>query len=162
MQQPAGFIYLSSFAMLECLVMLGLKKIPVFPLTCREKITEDNKTFRVATGTKKQNKKKQTKKTKKKKKTKQKKNRVGQVSRNTGIYFLGLTDFNFRDKVLTAKLLKQGYWYHKLRKPFIMQLHKIFASYRGRINMTFICATKIKHISTDQIKTAFRFSLNAT
>ena len=28
--------------------------------------------------------------------------------------------------------------------------------------MTFICATKLKHISTDQIKTAFRFSLNAT
>ena len=63
MQQPAGFIYLSSFAMLECLVMLGLKKIPVFPLTCREKVTEDNKTFRVATGTKiKQKKNKQKKK----------------------------------------------------------------------------------------------------
>ena len=29
------------------------------------------------------------------------------------------------------------------------------ASYRGRINMTFIWATKIKHVSTDQIKTAF-------
>ena len=28
--------------------------------------------------------------------------------------------------------------------------------------MTFICVTKIKHISTDQIKTAFQFSLNAT
>ena len=26
--------------------------------------------------------------------------------------------------------------------------------------MTFICATNIKHISTDQIKTAFRFSFN--
>ena len=45
---------------------------------------------------------------------------------------------------------------------FIMQSHKIFASYRGRINRTFICATKIKHISTVQIKTAVRFSLNAT
>ena len=28
--------------------------------------------------------------------------------------------------------------------------------------MTFICATKIKHVLTDQIKTAFRFSFNVT
>ena len=27
-------------------------------------------------------------------------------------------DFNARNKCLTAKLLKQGYWYHKLRKAF--------------------------------------------
>ena len=27
-------------------------------------------------------------------------------------------DFNARNKCLTAKLLKQGYRYHKLRKPF--------------------------------------------
>ena len=27
-----------------------------------------------------------------------------------------VTDFNNRNKFLTAKLLKQGYWYHKLRK----------------------------------------------
>ena len=27
-------------------------------------------------------------------------------------------DFNTRKKCLTAKLLKQGYWYHKLRKAF--------------------------------------------
>ena len=27
-------------------------------------------------------------------------------------------DFNTRNKCLTAKLLKQGYWYHKLRKAF--------------------------------------------
>ena len=27
-------------------------------------------------------------------------------------------DFNTRNKVLTAKLLKQGYRYHKLRKAF--------------------------------------------
>ena len=27
-----------------------------------------------------------------------------------------VTDFNARNKCLTAKLLQQGYWYHKLRK----------------------------------------------
>ena len=29
-----------------------------------------------------------------------------------------VTDFNARNKCLTAKLLQQGYWYHKLRKTF--------------------------------------------
>ena len=29
-----------------------------------------------------------------------------------------VTDFNTRNKLLTRKLLKQGYQYHKLRKPF--------------------------------------------
>ena len=29
-----------------------------------------------------------------------------------------LEDFNARNKCLTAKLLEQGYWYHKLRKAF--------------------------------------------
>ena len=29
-----------------------------------------------------------------------------------------VTDFNTRNKLLTQKLLKQGYWYHKLRKTF--------------------------------------------
>ena len=29
-----------------------------------------------------------------------------------------VTDFNTRNKLLTQKLLKQGYWYHKLRKNF--------------------------------------------
>ena len=27
-------------------------------------------------------------------------------------------DFNTRNKLLNQKLLKQGYWYHKLRKTF--------------------------------------------
>ena len=31
---------------------------------------------------------------------------------------LHVTDFNNRSKFLTAKLLKQGYRYHKLRKAF--------------------------------------------
>ena len=31
---------------------------------------------------------------------------------------LHVTDFNNRNKFLTAKLLKQGYWYHNLRKVF--------------------------------------------
>ena len=29
-----------------------------------------------------------------------------------------VTDFNTRNKIVTAKLLKQGYRYHKLRKTF--------------------------------------------
>ena len=29
-----------------------------------------------------------------------------------------ITDFNTCNKLLTQKLLKQGYWYHKLRKTF--------------------------------------------
>ena len=29
-----------------------------------------------------------------------------------------VADFNTRDKLLTQKLLKQGYWYYKLRKTF--------------------------------------------
>ena len=29
-----------------------------------------------------------------------------------------VADFNTRNKSLTAKLLQQGYWYHKLRKTF--------------------------------------------
>ena len=29
-----------------------------------------------------------------------------------------ITDFNNHNKLLTQKLLKQGYWYHKFRKPF--------------------------------------------
>ena len=29
-----------------------------------------------------------------------------------------ITDSNNRNKFLTAKLLKQGYWHHELRKPF--------------------------------------------
>ena len=29
-----------------------------------------------------------------------------------------VTDFNTRNKLLTQKILKQGYRYHKLRKPF--------------------------------------------
>ena len=29
-----------------------------------------------------------------------------------------VVDFNARNKSLTAKLLQQGYWYHKLRKSF--------------------------------------------
>ena len=28
-------------------------------------------------------------------------------------------DFNARNKCLTAKLFKQGYWYHKLSKAFL-------------------------------------------
>ena len=29
-----------------------------------------------------------------------------------------VADFNARNKCLTAKVLQQGYWYHKLRKTF--------------------------------------------
>ena len=30
-----------------------------------------------------------------------------------------VADFTTRNKLLTQKLFKQGYWYHKLRKPFL-------------------------------------------
>ena len=33
-------------------------------------------------------------------------------------------DFNTRNKCLTAKLLKQGYRYHKLRKAFLSSIAK--------------------------------------
>ena len=54
----------------------------------------------------------------------------GEVPRSTsyGVYISQLIrfarvsshvdDFNTRNKVLTAKLLRQGYWYHKIRKAF--------------------------------------------
>ena len=55
---------------------------------------------------------------------------IGDVPRSTfyGVYISQLirfarvsshvVDFNNRNKLLTQKLLKQGYWYHKLRKTF--------------------------------------------
>ena len=36
-----------------------------------------------------------------------------------------ITDFNARNKCLTAKLLQQGYRYHTLRKPFSKSLMKV-------------------------------------
>ena len=48
----------------------------------------------------------------------------GDVPRSTsyGVYISRassyVADFNTRNKLLTQKLLKQGYWYHKLRKTF--------------------------------------------
>ena len=54
----------------------------------------------------------------------------GDVPRSTsyGVYIFQLirfarasshvADFNARNKKLTQKVLKQGYWYHKLRKTF--------------------------------------------
>ena len=30
-----------------------------------------------------------------------------------------VADFNTRNKLKTQKLLRQGYWYHKLRKTFL-------------------------------------------
>ena len=55
---------------------------------------------------------------------------IGDVPRSTfyGVYISQIirfarasshvVDFNTRNKLLTQKLLKQGYWYHKLRKTF--------------------------------------------
>ena len=36
-----------------------------------------------------------------------------------------VADFNIRNKLLTQKLLKQGYRYHKLRKPFLNFIEEI-------------------------------------
>ena len=33
-------------------------------------------------------------------------------------------DFNYRNTFLTSKILKQGYWYHKLRKAFFYILYR--------------------------------------
>ena len=56
---------------------------------------------------------------------------VGDVPRSTsyGVYisqlirfaraFSHVAEFNTCNKLLTQKLLKQGYWYHKLRKTFL-------------------------------------------
>ena len=41
-----------------------------------------------------------------------------------------ITDFNTRNRLLTQKLLKQGYWYHKLRKTF----SKFYRRYYGLIS----------------------------
>ena len=53
---------------------------------------------------------------------------AGRVTTSYGVYISQLirfvrassyiTDFNTRNKLLTQKLLKQGYRYHKLRKTF--------------------------------------------
>ena len=42
------------------------------------------------------------------------------------LFALHVTDFNNRNKFLTAKLLKQGYRYHKLRKAFSKFYHRHF------------------------------------
>ena len=41
-------------------------------------------------------------------------------------------DFNTRNKVLTAKLLRQGYGYHKIRKAFSKFYRRHFESYENR------------------------------
>ena len=35
-----------------------------------------------------------------------------------------MNDFNARNKILTAKLLQQGYRYHKLRKTFVSKFYR--------------------------------------
>ena len=42
---------------------------------------------------------------------------ISQLIRFASVYSHG-TDFNARNKSLTAKLFQQGYQYHKLRKTF--------------------------------------------
>ena len=42
---------------------------------------------------------------------------ISQLIRSAGIS-RHVTDFNTRNKLLSAKLLNQSYWYHKLRKAF--------------------------------------------
>ena len=43
---------------------------------------------------------------------------LGLLTRSHMCRGLAVTDFNARNKCLTAKLLQQGYRYHKLRKTF--------------------------------------------
>ena len=40
-----------------------------------------------------------------------------------------VADFNTRNKLLTQKLLKQGYWYHKLCKTFSKFYRRYYVFY---------------------------------
>ena len=45
-----------------------------------------------------------------------------------------VTDFNTQNKLLTAKLLNQGYRYHKLRQPF-SQFYRRHSDLVSKINV---------------------------
>ena len=77
----------------------------------------------------------------------------GDVPRSTsyGVYIYQLIriarvssqvdDFNTRNKVLTAKLLRQGYRYHKIRKAFLIFYRRLFdivSKYDVRLKTLFL------------------------
>ena len=53
-----------------------------------------------------------------------------------------VTDFNNRNKFLTAKLLKQGFWYHKLCKAFSKCYRRHFNGSKNFISVKKTYATR--------------------
>ena len=58
-----------------------------------------------------------------------------------------VADFNTRNKLLTQKLLKQGYWYHKLRKTF----SKFYRRYydliiNSKLDLNLFCAKDFQNL----------------
>ena len=54
-----------------------------------------------------------------------------------------VADFNARNKCLTAKLLQQGYWYHKLRKTvskFYRRLSELISKYNVGLKPLYVTA----------------------
>ena len=62
-----------------------------------------------------------------------------------------VADFNTRNQILTAKLLKQGYWYHNLRKTF-SKLYRFHYDLVSKIN------TGLKSL----LKAPFHFQITLT
>ena len=58
-----------------------------------------------------------------------------------------VADFNARNKCLTAKLLQQGYWYHKLRKTvskFYRRLNELISKFNVGLKPLYVTAFR-KH-----------------
>ena len=56
-----------------------------------------------------------------------------------------VNDFNTRNKVLTAKLLRQGYRYHKLRKAFGVH---VCLPFRTSVNMANVSDTEASFLDS--------------
>ena len=85
----------------------------------------------------------------------------GDVSRSTsyGVYFSHLicfakasshvADFNTCNKLLTQKLLKQAYWYHKLRKNFSKFLDVTMIGYlNSKLDLNLSCAKDFRNLNS--------------
>ena len=57
-----------------------------------------------------------------------------------------VADFNTRDKLLTQKLLKQGYWYHKLRKTVSNFYRRYYLHFRLDLNL--FCAKDFRNLNS--------------
>ena len=60
-----------------------------------------------------------------------------------------VTDFNTRNKLLTQKLLKQGYRYHKLRKPFLNFIDCSTILYpNSKLDLNLSCAKDFRNLNS--------------